>query len=177
MKSSDIKTGTISEVDDSGNFRFGVSTFWEKAQKINVFTPYGFMNCPVDGSLGLLFSVQGKENITFAVVDDPKNRVVKNLEQGEVAVGNYVTKDYMVFNKDSDTIIHSESGSETILRSNGDIVLKPASGKVIIEGDIEMTGVIKGVNVFNTGAQSNTHIHPQGNDSDGDAEQDTGVAK
>lgn len=49
-------------------------------------------------------------------------------------------------------------------------------GETDMTGSIGMSGIISGATVFN-GANSNAHIHPQGNDSNGDTEQDTGVAK
>ena len=57
---------------------------------------------------------------------------------------------------------------------NTKIVIKAAEG-IDIHGNINMvSGIITGANVFN-GPDSNAHKHAQGNDSDNDTEQDTGV--
>lgn len=56
------------------------------------------------------------------------------------------------------------------------IVIKKTEG-IDIYGNLNMVdGVITGPTVFN-GADSNAHVHAQGNDSDGDTEQDTEVPK
>ena len=57
------------------------------------------------------------------------------------------------------------TSTKTIINNDVDIV-----------GDLDITGIITGANVFG-GANSNAHIHEQGNDSNGDVEQDTGAPK
>lgn len=75
------------------------------------------------------------------------------------------------------------TSAKTIINNDVDIIGNvditgnlDITGETDMTGSIGMTGTISGANVFN-GAISNAHIHPQGNDSDGDTEQDTGVAK
>jgi hypothetical protein len=74
------------------------------------------------------------------------------------------------------TITANPSGLLTIVTSGNTEI---TSAKTIInnnlevKGNIDLTGNITGANAFN-GADSNNHIHSQGNDSNGDAEVDTG---
>ncbi|MCK5611181.1 hypothetical protein KAR91_55420 [Candidatus Pacearchaeota archaeon] len=66
-------------------------------------------------------------------------------------------------------LLEIETSGNTEITSAKTII----NNDVEIGGDIDMTGIIKGANVFN-GVDSDAHIHAQGNDSDGDTEQDTG---
>lgn len=72
--------------------------------------------------------------------------------------------------------MQSDDGANYIYVENGIIKVK-ATTKIILDSPIvNITGIITGPNVFN-GADSQDHVHPQGVDSDGDTQQDTGVAK
>lgn len=77
--------------------------------------------------------------------------------------------------------MQSEDGSNYIYVENGTIKIKSTS-KIILDtdtditGNLNITGIITGDNVF-SGSDSNTHIHTQGPDSDGDTQQNTGVAQ
>lgn len=95
-----IKTGKLISVDDSGNLRSGVVSFLGKNQKVNVFTPYGLMHNPPINSLSFLCCLLGKESNILSFSDDPINRPLKNLKEGEVALGNYKTGDYVYFDED-----------------------------------------------------------------------------
>lgn len=90
-----------------------------------------------------------------------------------------------VFLKQDGTIL-IDNGNVTITASPSGLLEIQTSGNteitsaktivnndVEIVGDIDMTGIIKGANVFG-GVNSDVHVHSQGNDSDGDTEQDTG---
>lgn len=156
MKISDkiinlFKTAKIESVDDSGGIRTALITFLAKAkQKITLFTPYGLMSNPPVNSLAIVWTAQGQESKQIGFADDPKNRPIKNLNPGEVVIGNYDSGSYIFFSKD---------------------------GTIVIKGNIRMDGgVIKGDKVFNT-ANSDKHIHSQGPDSDLNTEQDVGYPK
>lgn len=67
---------------------------------------------------------------------------------------------------DTKIIIKAAEGAEIITTGE----TKITSSKVIINNDVEITGdlLVGSIDFL-------THVHPQGNDSDGDAEVDTGV--
>lgn len=72
------------------------------------------------------------------------------------------------------------TSSKTVINNDVDILgrLTVSDGSITMVMDsagMNMgTGVIKGANVFN-GADSDKHVHPQGNDSGGDSQQNTGI--
>lgn len=95
-----IKIGKVVSVDDSSDLRQGIISFLGKQQKVCIFTPYGIMHNPPKNSLSTLFCVQGQESNMFSFSDDPKNRPLKNLKEGEFAIGNYKTGDYIYFDEE-----------------------------------------------------------------------------
>lgn len=72
------------------------------------------------------------------VVGDPGDRVLRSVNQNG-----------------------SSEQARITLKSNGDIEITPGSGTLRVNGNINMTGIITGSDVFN-GANSNTHVHGKG---------------
>lgn len=95
-----IKIARLVSVDDSRNLRFGNMNFLGKNQKGNVFSPYGLVHNPPVNSMGVIFALQGQESNLIGIFDDPKNRTLKNLKQGEIGLNNYITTDYLYFDED-----------------------------------------------------------------------------
>jgi phage gp45-like len=71
-----------------------------KTQKVLSFKPYGLMSSPPVNSIVGLWSQQAQESNGIGIADDPKNRPIKDMAEGEVALGNYVTGDYLYFDED-----------------------------------------------------------------------------
>jgi len=94
-----FKVGKMLYVVDSGDMRFGMVSFLGKTQKVLVFSPYGLMHHPPDNSMAIVMSQGSKESNGISIVDDPVNRTLKNLATGEVALGNYLTENYIYFDK------------------------------------------------------------------------------
>lgn len=162
-----------------------------------LFTPYGLMSKPPADSLALIWSQQAQESNGIGMADDPRNRTLKNLASGEVALGNYSTGHYIYFDQNGlCTIIADDINivAANDITMNAENITLTASSDVSITGDtvgIEATTTmdldattlnITGTTIPITGALTNntvnigsTHIHSQGADSDGDTEQDTGV--
>lgn len=143
--------------DDSGNYRTG--TFFYQGQTGSqgmIFTPYGLIHNPPDNSMAILFSQNGQDSNSIAIVDDPINRI-KNLAKGEVGIANYGT------------------GTNVICKANGDVdvtgtndvnITLPAANSVNITIDT-MTAVIdaSGITITNgdvvaDGISLKTHTHP-----------------
>lgn len=100
-----IKLGKLLSVDDSGDYTFCNVSVLGKEQKALLFNPYGVMSNPPKPSMGILFSQQGQESNQVAMFDDPKNRPLKDLEDGEFAIGNYITGAYLFFNANGDCVV------------------------------------------------------------------------
>lgn len=192
-----FKIARLLSCDDSGDLRFASVSFLGKTQKVMLFTPYGLMSKPPADSLALIWSQQAQESNGIGMADDPRNRTLKNLASGEVALGNYSTGHYIYFDQNGlCTIIADDINivAANDITMNAENITLTASSDVSITGDtvgIEATTTmdldattlnITGTTIPITGALTNntvnigsTHIHSQGADSDGDTEQDTGV--
>lgn len=151
-----IKRCALSKIDDSQNYQVAQVTYFDKIVDVEVINPYGISSKAPSGSLGLMFNVMGQEENRAAIFNDQPNRF-KNLEEGEVAVGNYSTQSKIKFCANGDIEIFS----------NGDINAQCANLNVTadtttitaptntIDGDLEITG-----NVTNQGVDiGKTHTH------------------
>ena len=197
MLKNAFKIARLLSCDDSADLRFASVSFLGKTQKIMLFTPYGLMSKPPADSLALIWSQQAQESNGIGMADDPRNRTLKNLASGEVALGNYSTGHYIYFDENGLCTILADDinivAANDITMTAENITLT-ASSDVSITGDtvgIEATTTmdldattlnITGTTIPITGALTNntvnigsTHIHSQGNDSNGDTEVDTGV--
>lgn len=155
-----IKSVKILTVNDENDKQMVRVSFDGIEKDAYFFKPYGlFSNAPI-GSRGIGFLQGANASNLVVIADSPGLRPKRDIEQGEAGVGNYLAGTYIFFHEDGDITIRTQDGA----------------GTVNIEGDINMTGIISGDNVFN-GATSNEHVHSQPNDSGGNTEYDTGVAK
>lgn len=109
-----FKIAKLLSVDDSGGLRFGTVSMLGKNQKVMVFSPYGLMHNPPASSLALVWSQQGQESNGIAIADDPNNRTLKDLQSGEVALGNYLTGHHVLFD---------QNGTCTLITDNLNIVV------------------------------------------------------
>lgn len=232
-----FKAAKLLSINDAQDLRFGQVSFLGKEQRVMIFTPYGLMHNPPRNSLAIIWSQQAQESNSVGMADDPKNRTLKSLAEGEVALGNYLTDHYLYFDENGkatlvtddldvlvtdttfltttdldievsgDTTIQSGSVTATVtnncdvtanninltsianmvLTAGGNLTLA-ATGVLGLSGatmsmsaggaSMGMSGGTMSIN--STGLQHNgtnigdTHTHPQGSDSGGDTEQDTG---
>lgn len=139
-----FKVARLLSTIDNNDLRVSNVQTMGKSQKVMLFTPYGLMHNPPEDSMVLVWSQQGRESNGIGMADDPANRILKGLNPGEVAVGNYTTGAYIMFD---------EQGACKIVADNIEFT--------------SSTFVHNGINV------GDTHVHSQGNDSGGSAEQDT----
>jgi phage gp45-like len=161
-----FKLGKLLSVDDSGNIRLCTAKYLGKQQQIVLFTPYGLMHNPPVDSLVCIGDQLAQASNGVGVADDPTNRIFKDLKEGEVAVGNYMTGDYVKFDEDGNiTIGNIDNFPKINLNADGSISLIQSLASYIgieASGDIE----IKAPNVKITGALTNntvnvgsTHVH------------------
>ena len=99
-----FKVARLLATDDSGDMRIGTISAMGKEQSVFLFTPYGVMSHPPNDSMVMLWNQQGHESNGIGIADDPTNRILKDLAEGEFAVGNYLTGDYVLFNENGDFI-------------------------------------------------------------------------
>jgi len=139
---------------DSGQFA-STQVKWmkNKVATIEVVHPYGLSsNAPVN-SLALVFNVMGQEENRAGIVYNPQNRF-KELKEGEVALGNFVTKSVIKFLENGDIEITGKNdqiikvtgnsnitvGGSTTLNSTGNVDI--TSPVVTVDGDLRVTGEV-----------------------------------
>lgn len=150
-----FKAARLLSSDDSGSYRRG--TFFYQGQtgsKAVIFTPYGLCSRPPDEAMAIILSQNGQDSNGIAFVDDPLNRF-KDLEKGEVAIGNYLTGSRVVFKENGDIDITANAdinialtGAATITAGSMVCVIN-SDGIDITDGDVVADGI-----------SLKTHTHP-----------------
>lgn len=149
-----FKAGRLLSSDDRGNFRSGSFTYQgQGSANGQIYTPYGFIHNPPDGSLAFMFSQNGQNSNLIAMVSDPKNRK-KTLNKGEAGIENQVT------------------GSYILMDSNGDVEINaPASVNIVAATDLTVTigamvltvnnsGInVTGGDIVADGVSLKSHVH------------------
>lgn len=130
---------------------------------------------------GLLLSYAYVNEAIVPVTVSGERRPYSTNKAGDTIMAEiYLKQDGTILIKnDALTITANPSG---VLEIETDGNTEITSAKTVInndlevKGNIDLTGIITGSDVFN-GADSDKHVHDQANDSGGNTEEDTGVAK
>ncbi len=137
-----------------------------KESTVYVIYPYGLTANVPKGALCISWQIGGQESDRAAIADFPQKRP-KDLAPGEVVVSNYLTGSEVRFKANGDIDINANSNVNITASTE----VKITAPDVTIISDVEITGTIT-----NNGTTiGDDHIHSQGNDSNGDAEVDTGT--
>ena len=192
-----FKIAKLLSTDDSGDFRFYTVSMMGKTQKILGFMPYGLFGTPPEGSMVNVWNQLGNESNGIGIADDPKNRIIKDTEEGEIGLGNNITGDYIFFDKDGNCTINATTQitvnapivdvnatdtvtvdatnliamTSPIITLNGNTTINGTLTSASGAGAITLTSATLTHNGTNVG---DDHIHSQGNDAHGDVEVDTG---
>lgn len=118
-----------------------------KSTTVYVIFPYGMISSPPPGELCTSWQMSGQESDRGTIINDPFN---VDISSNEVVFYN------------------PTNGTEIRLKASGDVDI--TGPNVNIFGDLHVTGTSVTHNGTNIGA---THVHEQGNDSNGDSEVDT----
>lgn len=125
-----FKIAKLLSISDANNIRFGQVAFLGKEQKTMIFSPYGLMHNPPVDSLTLVWTQQGQESNLIGMADDPRNRTLKSLAEGEVALGNYKTDHYLYFD---------ENGKATLVTDDLDVLVTDTTFLTTTDLDIEVS--------------------------------------
>jgi len=134
-----ITAARASKVDDSGQIPIITGEFLGNSREAFLFLPYGDMQNPPPNATYYLFAVNGKASNLIAIPTDPINRIVKNLQPGEKGIGNFITKDHILFTEDGDIQINSESGSSQTIQNDGTINIDSANDTINASGTVNVT--------------------------------------
>jgi phage gp45-like len=161
MKDARLKTGMLESVDDSGDVRRGTATWLGRTgQPIQVAGIYGLVSNPPAGSQVLLLPQNGQESASIGLADHPKLRPVRDLEEGEVALVNYLTKSHVIFKQNGDIEVFTEAGNliaaitgNIEVTATGNVAATISGNLMATAAQINLNGVIidGGGNITTTG--------------------------
>ena len=126
-----IKRGTVSrKTEDSGDYSIAqIKWMSKKVGNVEVLHPYGMSSYAPVGSLALMFNIMGQEANRAAIVNDPKRRF-KDLKEGEVAIGNFLTRSYVKF---------LENGDIEIVTTNNQNITVTGDSNLTVAGSANIT--------------------------------------
>lgn len=116
-------------------------------------TPYGMYSRAPDGSLVVVFPVNGGGDIKYGIAQKYDDRF-KDLLPGEVMFGNTETGEFLKFSASDGLQIEGDLG---------------------IVGDLNVSGEITCADAVIGGVRFSAHFHLQPNDSNSDTEAPTGT--
>lgn len=144
-----IKRAVVSrKTADTGQFPAAQVTWNGKVADINVITPYGlYHNLPTD-SLVLTFNVLGQEENLAGIGNTPKRRF-KNLQEGEVAIGNPLTGSVVKFLENGDIEVTGKNNQNVNITGNVNLVVGgnvniTTTGNTTIDSTGNMSSTIGG---------------------------------
>lgn len=134
---------------------------------------YGVSSQPPRNSLGLLFQVEGMGGVQYGIFDYAQRRF-KNLNEGELQVGNYLTQASIKFDQGGNVVINVPSGNLTAVVSGN--MNATVTGNTTIEtnrlnitatdgshitGNLNISGDVTANNFISSGisVDFNGHIH------------------
>lgn len=102
-----IKRAVLSLIGrDLDNYSVSQVTYNGKTGDCELIWPYGFCANPPKNSIVLMFNVMGQEENRAGFANLPQMRF-KGLKEGEVVVGNYLTKSFVKFTQEGNVEIFS----------------------------------------------------------------------
>lgn len=125
-----FKMARLVSSDDGPALRKGGLLFQGKTIPGTLFTPYGLMHNPPQNSIVMVWSQNAQDSNPIGIADDPRNRILKNLTQGEVALGNYKTGSYIYLKENNN--IEIKVGATTYTFTDGALIV--TNGDVIADG-------------------------------------------
>lgn len=175
-----LKRCIVNSVDDKSDFpTMQVKYLKDVIKIVQKLGIYGVCSNPPKGSNGILFPILGSDSNIACLADDIKNRF-KDLKEGELVVGNYLTKAFIKFSQDGGIEIHAKyikhiaDEGDISMTASGNITNKAAStnisNPVVVSDNVT---VAKSVTVSDTvnastdviggGISLKSHTHGNGN--------------
>jgi len=157
-----IKKSVISLVGkDNTVFPIAQVSYLGKTSDVELISPYGLCSNPPEGSLVIMFNLQGQEESKAGIANLVEKRFA-NLKPGEVVVGNYLTGSFVKFSENGDITVDAGSNVCNIIAKTLNINVDNLN----VTGDTAFTGAV----TANGKVIDNTHGHSQANDSAGDTQ-------
>lgn len=116
-----LKRATVQSVNDVNDIpTMQVKYLKDVIKIVQKLGLYGICGNPPKGSSGILFPILGSDSNLVCLADDIKNRF-RDLKEGEVVIGNYLTKSFIKFKEDGGVEIHAKYITQ--VAEDGDISL------------------------------------------------------
>lgn len=133
-----IKRAYITLVgSDKDKFQTTQVNYLDKTADIEVIYPYGLCGNPPKNSIVLLFNVQAQEENRAGICNLPNKRF-KDLKEGEVVVGNYLTGSYVKFLENGDVKLLSKNKYTIIVEESADIEVEN-NANIKVKGKTTLT--------------------------------------
>lgn len=138
-----LKRCTVESVDDKSDFPTMQVKYLKQVIKIvQKLGIYGVCSNPPKGSNGILFPIMGSDSNIACLADDIANRF-KDLKEGELVIGNYLTKAFIKFSQDGGIEIHAKYVKT--IADEGDISMTSPQGNITEQA--KATNILNPVNV------------------------------
>lgn len=103
-----LKRCIVQSVDDKSDYpTMQVKYLKDVIKIVQKLGIYGVCSNPPKGSNGILFPILGSDSNIACLADDIKNRF-RDLKEGELVLGNYLTNAFIKFNQDGGIEIHAK---------------------------------------------------------------------
>ena len=132
-----FKMARVVAVSDATDLRNGWFVYEGSERKGTLWTPYGIMHNPPIGSIAMLFAQNGQESNAIGIADAPAIRVIRDMQAGEVAIGNYITGSYTYYKANGD--VDTYSPADVNVTANGDINATATNISATASGNIQAT--------------------------------------
>lgn len=170
-----LKRCIVQSIDDKSDFpTMQIKYLKEVIKIVQKLGIYGVCSNPPKGSNGILFPILGSDSNIACLADDIANRF-KDLKEGEVVIGNYLTKAFIKFKQDGGIEIHAkyikhvaDEGDISMESPNGNITNTAKSTNISNPLNVnDNVTVSKSVNatedVIGGGISLKSHLHGNGN--------------
>lgn len=158
--------------NDANKYQTTQISYLGKTADMEVIYPYGLCGNPPKNSLVLLFNVQGMEENRAGVANLVTERF-KDLKEGEVAIGNYLTKSVIKFLENGDIEIYGKNDERVTIDRNSNISIAgncsisvngtttlSCPGGTTINSDVHINGTVTcSEDVIASGISLVSHIH------------------
>jgi hypothetical protein len=109
--------------DDVGEYAIAqVKWLTGKTGNAEVIHPYGLSSYAPVGSLALMFNVMGHESNRAAIINNPKIRF-RELKEGEVAIGNFLTRSNIKFSENGDIEITGVADQNITIAGDSNLIV------------------------------------------------------
>ena len=126
-------------ISDSGTWQILKANFFRRDRELKKFSTYGISFGTPEGAFGVVLSHDGKGNDQLVMVDLPGSRF-KDLQPGELKIGNYLTGDNVYFRENGGVEVNSTSYVTVTTPLETVDGNEAVTGDMLVGGGLTVTG-------------------------------------